>query len=166
MRFISTPRITLIVGALCGVALIVALALLLIDWGRFHLIDRNEAGLSNSLLGRKVYEIHCAICHGRYLEGQINWQTPMSNGHMPAPPHNASGHTWHHPDDVLIRIVTNGLKPYAGEDYESDMPAFAGTLSDQQIEAVVAYIKSTWPERERGYQAAITRQARGLEKSQ
>jgi len=37
------------------------------------------------------------------------------------------------------------------------MPGFAGVLSDAEIRAVLAYIKSTWPERERGYQQAATR---------
>jgi len=63
-------------------------------------------------------------------------------------------------DYVLVGVVKNGLKPYAGEDYESDMPAFAGSLSDQEIEAVVAYIKSTWPQHEREYQDAVTRRSR------
>ena len=40
--------------------------------------------------------------------------------------------------------------------YESDMPAFEGILSDDEIVAVLAYIKSTWPERERGFQAEVT----------
>jgi mono/diheme cytochrome c family protein len=62
----------------------------------------------------------------------------------------------HHPDDVLIGITKYGLKPYAGVDYESDMPAFGGTLSDQEIETIIAYVKSTWPEREREYQSRMT----------
>lgn len=64
---------------------------------------------------------------------------------MPAPPHDESGHTWHHPDQLLFAIVKGGLvPPYAPAAYESDMPAFAGKLSDEQIWAVLAYIKSHW----------------------
>ena len=37
------------------------------------------------------------------------------------------------------------------------MPAFAGVLSDQQIHDVFAFIKSTWPKRERSYQAEASR---------
>jgi mono/diheme cytochrome c family protein len=76
----------------------------------------------------------------------------MSNGRLPAPPHDASGHTWYHPDQVLFRIVKEGLKPYAGADYESDMPAFGSSLSDDEIRAILEYIKSTWPEHEREHQ--------------
>lgn len=44
-------------------------------------------------------------------------------------------------------------------DYESDMPAFAGILSDEEI-AAVAHIKNTWPPRERKYQEQMSEQAR------
>lgn len=83
----------------------------------------------------------------------------MSNGRLPAPPHDASGHTWHHSDDALFGITKHGLKPYAGDDYESDMPAFEGKLTDAEIAVIWTYIKSTWSKREREYQAQITRQS-------
>ena len=63
---------------------------------------------------------------------------------MPAPPHNETGHTWHHPALVLFRITKLGVAQIAGDGYESDMPGFADILSDQQILEVLAYIKSTW----------------------
>jgi mono/diheme cytochrome c family protein len=37
------------------------------------------------------------------------------------------------------------------------MPAFGGTLSDEEMAATLAYIKSTWPERERAFQDEVTR---------
>ncbi|MSQ50039.1 MAG: c-type cytochrome [Betaproteobacteria bacterium] len=96
-------------------------------------------------LGAKHYAQHCAACHGAKLEGQRDWRARMPNGRMPAPPHDESGHTWHHPDGVLFGITKNGLiPPYAPSSYESDMPAFAGKLSDHEIRAVLAYIKSHW----------------------
>ncbi len=68
---------------------------------------------------------------------------------MPAPPHDESGHTWHHPDRVLFAITRNGLvPPYAPEGYASDMPAYAGRLSDDEIWAVLAFIKSRWTDPE------------------
>jgi mono/diheme cytochrome c family protein len=79
---------------------------------------------------------------------------------LPAPPHDASGHTWHHPDDVLFGITKRGLAPYAPPGYVSDMPAFGGTLSDDEIRAVLAYIKSQWPPQIRARQKAISEQAR------
>ncbi len=109
-------------------------------------------------LGQSVYASNCAQCHGKQLQGQPDWQTPLANGRLPAPPHDASGHTWHHSDEVIFNVTRNGLKPYAGESYESDMPAFTGTLKDDEIRAVVEFIKSTWPERERDYQQQMTLQ--------
>jgi mono/diheme cytochrome c family protein len=95
--------------------------------------------------GRAVYAAQCATCHGANLEGQPNWRQRQPNGRLPAPPHDASGHTWHHPDRVLFEITREGIAAHAPAGYESDMPAFGGTLSDPEIWAVLAYIKSTWP---------------------
>ncbi|PQV57841.1 cbb3-type cytochrome c oxidase subunit III [Defluviimonas denitrificans] len=107
--------------------------------------------------GRQVYVDQCAACHGADLVGQPDWRSPLPSGRLPAPPHDASGHTWHHPDDVLFRIVKEGTAAIVGGGYESDMPGFGDVLSDADIRAVLAYIKSNWPERERGYQQAVTR---------
>lgn len=109
--------------------------------------------------GEVLYQQHCASCHGRHLEGQPNWKTRLPNGRLPAPPHDETGHTWHHADEALFGMVKNGLAPYAGGNYQSDMPAFGGMLSDDQIWSVLAYIKSRWPQRIQGAQAQITRQA-------
>ena len=96
-------------------------------------------------LGEKIYAQHCAACHGAKLEGQPNWRAKLPNGRMPAPPHDDSGHTWHHTDDILFGITKHGLvPPYAPQGYESDMPAFGGKLSDAEIRAVLAYIASHW----------------------
>jgi mono/diheme cytochrome c family protein len=100
-------------------------------------------------LGARVYAQQCAACHGAKLEGQPDWRKRLANGRLPAPPHDESGHTWHHPDRLLFGITKNGLvPPYAPKDYESDMPAFGGKLSDEEIWAVLAYIKSHWISRE------------------
>lgn len=112
--------------------------------------------------GAVLYAEHCAACHGARLEGQPNWQEKLPNGRMPAPPHDASGHTWHHPDEVLFGIVKHGLVPglYAPPGYESDMPAFGDRLSDEDIRAVLAYIRSHWPEEIRRAQRTITEESR------
>jgi mono/diheme cytochrome c family protein len=100
-------------------------------------------------LGEPIYAQHCAVCHGLKLEGQPDWRQRLASGRLPAPPHDESGHTWHHPDRVLFAITRNGLvPPYASKDYESDMPAFGGKLSDEEIWAVLAYIKSHWTSRD------------------
>ncbi len=99
-------------------------------------------------LGEKLYAGNCASCHGAKLEGQPQWQRRLPNGRLPAPPHDESGHTWHHPDGVLFGITKYGVARYAPPGYESDMPPFAGKLSDDEIWAVLAYIKSHWKSRE------------------
>lgn len=137
-------------GAILLAALLAVSTAVLLKFSSVLAEDEDQKRIA---LGRSLYDAHCAKCHGKKLEGQPDWQTRLPSGRLPAPPHDESGHSWHHPDKVLIGVTRNGLKPYAGEDYESDMPAFAGALSDQEIEAVVAFIKSTWPERERAFQA-------------
>lgn len=95
--------------------------------------------------GRALYEQRCASCHGQNLEGQPNWRIRLANGRMPAPPHDDSGHTWHHPDEVLFGITKHGLvPPYAPQGYPSDMLAFGSILTDDDIRATLAYIESRW----------------------
>jgi mono/diheme cytochrome c family protein len=78
---------------------------------------------------------------------------------MPAPPHDSTGHTWHHPDAVLFGITKHGMvPPYAPAGYQSDMPGFAGILSDAEIRAVLAYIKSHWSDEVLHHRAAMLRQ--------
>lgn len=97
--------------------------------------------------GAALYAEHCAACHGADLAGEPDWQTPKPSGRMPAPPHDQTGHTWHHPDTVLFRITKHGTEAVVGGDYRSDMGGFGEVLSDDQILEVLAYIKSTWPRR-------------------
>jgi len=103
--------------------------------------------------GKQVYAAHCAACHGAKLEGQPNWRERLPNGKFPAPPHDATGHTWHHADELLFNITKHGIEPYAPPGHQSDMPAFGKQLSDDDIRAVLAFIKSTWPEETRKLQA-------------
>jgi mono/diheme cytochrome c family protein len=112
--------------------------------------EKSQADPDNTqqvVRGQPVYAQYCLTCHGVRLEGQPNWRERLVNGRMPAPPHDASGHTWHHPDAMLFGMIKYGLIPgkYAPPGYQSDMPAFGGSLSDEQIWEVLAYIKSSWP---------------------
>lgn len=95
--------------------------------------------------GKRVYAEECAACHGESLEGQENWKTPDDSGLLPAPPHDDTGHTWHHADDLLFEITKFGLNTILNDDsYETSMPMYEETLSDEDIIAVLSYIKSTW----------------------
>lgn len=105
-------------------------------------------------VGQQLYADSCASCHGVNLEGQPDWKRRLENGRMPAPPHDETGHTWHHSDQDLFTITKRGVEAVV-PGYESDMPAFEGVLTDEQIRAILAYIKSTWPERQRGFQAEV-----------
>jgi mono/diheme cytochrome c family protein len=108
--------------------------------------------------GRTLYAQHCAACHGADLQGEPDWRQRKPSGRLPAPPHDDSGHTWHHPDQVLLEITRKGMRPpIAPEGYESDMPGFEGVLTDAQIRAVLGYIASRWSERSRAHQARIDR---------
>jgi mono/diheme cytochrome c family protein len=112
-------------------------------------------------LGQQVYGEACASCHGENLEGQPDWRLRLENGRLPAPPHDATGHTWHHPDDMLFGMTKIGIAAVAGLDgYQTDMPAFESVLSDEDIWAVLAYIKHTWPPRIRTRQESVNQQYR------
>jgi mono/diheme cytochrome c family protein len=96
-------------------------------------------------IGERVYRAECAACHGASLEGQPDWRSRNAAGRLPAPPHDASGHTWHHPMQVLFDITKFGVARFAGPGYVSDMPVYEGRLTDDEIWAVLAYIREQWP---------------------
>ncbi|MDA9314075.1 cytochrome c [Amylibacter sp.] len=117
-----------------------------------ELEDRNLSA------GQILYTNNCASCHGAKLEGQPNWQSPNSDGILPAPPHDATGHTWHHDNELLFEYTKLGGKGALAArgitDFNSGMPAFDGVISDEDIWDILAFIKSTWPEREQDAQAS------------
>ena len=117
-----------------------------------ELEDRNLSA------GQILYTNNCASCHGAKLEGQPNWQSPNSDGILPAPPHDATGHTWHHDNELLFEYTKLGGKGALAArgitDFNSGMLAFDGVVSDEDIWDILAFIKSTWPEREQDAQAS------------
>ena len=124
--------------------------------GRAALRWREDAAQANQAArGAQVYAGECASCHGANLEGQPRWWEPGADGLLPAPPHDATGHSWQHSDAELVRLVTEGPTVFAAPGYRSAMPAYAGRLPLSDILAVVAYIKGTWPAGVRAYQATL-----------
>jgi mono/diheme cytochrome c family protein len=125
-------------------------------WGTQLSVDGDDPRLVAE--GRAAYAEHCASCHGKNLEGQPNWRERLPNSRLPAPPHDSSGHTWHHRDRQLFEITKDGVSGMV-PGYQSDMPAFKSNLSDKEIWAVLAFIKSTWPEEIRQRQERLNRSA-------
>ncbi len=84
--------------------------------------------------GKQLYENFCAVCHGINGEGQQ--PDPYAPG--AAPPHNADGHTWHHPDQQNFQTVWQGLQ------VNGVMPSFSDRLTADEIIQILAYIKTWW----------------------
>lgn len=120
------------------------------EFGRMPPLDATDAMHVEN--GRRVYAETCASCHGASLEGQSNWQERLPNGRLPAPPLGASGQTWRHTDRTLFAITKKGPAAYP-HGYQTDMPAFGQRLTDDEIAATLAFIKSTWPADMRARQA-------------
>ena len=109
--------------------------------------------------GEGLYAEYCASCHGANLEGQENWRSPGDDGRLPAPPHDETGHTWHHGDQVLFAYTKLGgreMMAQQGMEFDSGMPGFGDQLSDQEIWDILGFINSTWPERIQETQAVRT----------
>lgn len=150
-------------GLIPAAAIIVSLTAAGVAWVFYptSAMQANPDDQKQVATGKGVYEANCAACHGGYLEGQPNWRTRKPDGRLPAPPHDETGHTWHHPDEHLFKITRNGLKPpLAPDGYQSDMPAFADVMSDAEIWAVLAFIKSKWPPHIRARQSTFNERAK------
>ena len=113
-------------------------------------------------LGAQLYAAKCQTCHGGATGG----------GMMDIPPrHNANGHTWHHPDCQLVAIVLNGpeasggmggmMRDMMGASQDTPrMPAFRGQLTEEEVLAILAYIKTWWTEEQRAWQAQVSTRVR------
>lgn len=89
--------------------------------------------------GARLYQLNCAICHGRNGEGAKNWRKPDENGKNPAPPLNGTGHTWHHSSKALVNVIRNGTGKIGG-----NMPAWKDKLSNSEITLILTWIKAQW----------------------
>jgi mono/diheme cytochrome c family protein len=138
MTVSRTVRIAAI--AVAAVAAVVGLYVALAPRGGADPSDAKQVAA-----GEKVYRAHCASCHGVNLEGQADWRTRNADGTLKPPPHDASGHTWHHPDQVLFDYTRDGGQPLAPPGFKSAMPGFGDRLTEAEIWAALAFIKSRWP---------------------
>ena len=126
---------------LIGGGVLVAIVAWEIVRGPVSITTTNPVALEK---GRAIYATYCASCHGAHLEGQDDWQRPLADGSYPAPPQDASGHTWHHSDTELFVMVRDG-SDVGTANLVSTMPGFGKTLSESDIIAVLGFIKSQWP---------------------
>jgi mono/diheme cytochrome c family protein len=108
-------------------------------------------------LGEQVYKANCAACHGVNGEGQSNWKSPGDDGVYPAPPHDSAGHTWHHPDGLLLEIIAEGGGMFSPT---SGMPGYKDVLTPDEMVAVLAYIKTFWGPEEIQFQRQVTADTR------
>ena len=92
-------------------------------------------------IGKGVYAQNCAVCHGQNAESTKNWRTPDDQGQYPPPPLNGTAHTWHHSLDILQRTINEGGVKLGGS-----MPAFAEVLAAEEVDAVIAFVQSLWPD--------------------
>jgi mono/diheme cytochrome c family protein len=113
----------------------------------------------DTALGRDLYGQHCAVCHGADLEGAADWRQPGPDGRLPAPPHDETGHTWHHGDAMLFDYTRRGGQAFLddlGVSFDSGMPPFGDILNKAEIETILAFIRSTWPMEMGAFQAERT----------
>lgn len=103
--------------------------------------------------GEELYQQYCASCHRADLSGDPDWKSPNEDGSYPPPPHDSSGHTWHHSDQVLLEIIRDG------SDFpQTRMPSFGEKLTDDDIGAILEFFKVSWGPDEREYQRQINEQ--------
>ena len=120
---------------------VIAMAAVLLSGCRQSELERGEA----------IFGENCAVCHGEDGEGQPDWHIPMPSGVLPAPPLNGDGHTWHHGDGLLYRIVGQGGQLWEDPNlpqFKSGMPAFGEQFTHDEIVAVLEYVKSLWDDKE------------------
>lgn len=128
--------------------IVAALAILVAKGTHAHAQDASD-----------LYKTHCAACHGETLEGAEDWRSPGPDGLLPPPPHDETGHTWHHGDQFLFRYVKHGgqaVLDQLGVRFTSAMPEFGSILSDAEITAILDFIRESWPEHIREIQSART----------
>ena len=95
--------------------------------------------------GKINYKNNCVSCHQVNLIGAENWNGLDEDGHRKAPPLNGTGHTWHHDDATLHNIIKYGLVKLV-KNYEGKMLGFEDNLKDKDIDSILSYIKSFWPD--------------------
>jgi len=88
--------------------------------------------------GARLFEQHCAQCHGPEAQGHPDWE---NRDIVAAPPLNGTGTDWKRSRAQLVAVIKNGAKRKG----EPVMPAWNGRLSDQEIDDIIAWFQALWP---------------------
>ena len=162
MKRLRTPLATAAI-AIIAIAVIAIASLVAPSWNASAQTASEDLPIMPETVdlsqGATLYAENCAACHGAELEGQPDWRSPGPDGILPAPPHDDTGHTWHHSDAVLYNPPALGgeeVMACMGLPFDSGMPGFADILTPQEIWNILAYIQSTWPDRIQEMQAVRT----------
>lgn len=96
-----------------------------------------KGGDEDLVLGKRVFEQVCALCHGVDGNGKPGQAPPLA------------GSEWVTTDSVgrLIRIPLQGLNgpiKVKGETWSLSMPAMGAALPDDQLAAVLSYMRNSW----------------------
>lgn len=100
-----------------------------------------EIDMAKVSRGARLYQANCAECHGSEGQGAPNWRERDADGMFPPPPLNGTGHAWHHPKRMLHYVIANGSPGGQGK-----MPAWGDKLDDEQIDAIIEWFMSQWPD--------------------
>ena len=111
---------------------------------------------ANIFKGKILYEQHCASCHMVNLVGAADWKGVDKDGHRKAPPLNGTGHTWHHNDELLHKIIKHGF-PKLIKNYQGKMNGFGDKIDDAGIDNILSYIKSYWADDIYEYQISMSK---------
>ncbi len=109
-------------------------------------------------LGKQLYGANCASCHGPQGQGDPEWKVQRLDGCYPPPPHDNTGHTWHHDDRLLSQLIKGGGASLDIPSFKSCMPAFGEVLTDAEIGQVVQHLKTFWGPKERDFQERVNAQ--------
>ena len=91
--------------------------------------------------GQQLFQKNCAECHGSEAQGTVNWRQADADGKFPPPPLNGTAHAWHHSMQVLKDTIMKGTLRLGG-----NMPPWEGKLTDKDVEDILAWIQSKWPD--------------------
>lgn len=92
------------------------------------------------VIGKRVFNQTCVVCHQANGEGVAGQFPPLVGSEW------VLAQSWHG-DNHIVRIVLQGLQgpvTVKGQQYNNAMTPWGKTLSDQQVAAVLTYVRNEW----------------------